>query len=107
MQENDRETLGGVVSTRRKELGFTQKQVAQSVVKEDGTPITPQFLNDVERNRRRPSPLVLQRLAEALKWSGEDADRLHYIARTLPPDIDLENVARDQWADGIKAFRRA
>jgi transcriptional regulator with XRE-family HTH domain len=49
-------------STRRKELGFTQKQVAQSVVKEDGTPITPQFLNDVERNRRRPSPLVLQRL---------------------------------------------
>lgn len=106
MPESEPETLGGAVSARRKELGLTQKHVAQSVVKEDGIPITPQFLNDVERNRRRPSPLVLQRLAQALKWSGEDADQLHFIARTLPPDIDLKNVARDKWADGIKAFRR-
>jgi len=99
-------TLGGVVSARRKELELTQKQLAQRVVKEDGASITPQFLNDVERNRRRPSPLVLQRLAEALGWSGDEADRLHFIARTMPPDIDLETVEQKSWAEGIKAFRR-
>lgn len=106
MSETEPETLGGVVSARRKELGLTQKQVSQMVVKEDGTSITPQFLNDVERNRRRPSPLVLQRLAEALGWTGAAADRVHFIARTMPPDIDFNQVEQSRWSEAIQAFRR-
>lgn len=99
----DATSLGQAIVTRRKKLGLTQKQLALMVHKEDGEPITPQYLNDVERDRRRPTPFIVQRIAEAL---GGDADELHRLARQLPPDIDPMQLAPDKWSKAMKAFRK-
>lgn len=96
-------TLGSEISGRRKELGYTQRQLAAMVRKEDGGSITPQFLNDIERDRRRPSPLVLQRIAEALQ---APVDEYHRLAGQLPTDIDPQRMSPERWRAALKAFRR-
>lgn len=75
------ETFGARLRARRKKLKFTAGQLAA----EAG--ISPQFLSDMEADRRRPSPTVISALAEPLKvgvadvmaWAGRltsDAERL-------------------------------
>jgi len=96
-------TLGNEIANRRKELGYTQRQLAAMVKKEDGEPITPQFLNDIERDMRRPSPLVVQRIAEALR---AQSDEYHRLAGQLPTDIDPQRTSPERWKAAMKAFRR-
>lgn len=48
------ETFGKIVSAARKELGISQKDLAAKIVKEDGETISPQYLNDIEHDRRNP-----------------------------------------------------
>jgi transcriptional regulator with XRE-family HTH domain len=46
----------------RKEKGLSQKELAAKILKEDGTAISPQYLNDIEHDRRSPTSdhLILQ-----------------------------------------------
>jgi transcriptional regulator with XRE-family HTH domain len=96
-------TLGSEIVSRRKQLGYTQRQLAALVKKEDGESITPQFLNDIERDRRRPSAIVLQSLAEAIH---APSDELHRLAGQLPADIDPQRMSPERWKAAMKAFRR-
>ena len=67
-------TLGRVIAERRCALGLSLKDLGRIVHKEDGHGISAQYLHDIERDRRTPSPHVLGELAKAL---GVD---VHYLA---------------------------
>jgi transcriptional regulator with XRE-family HTH domain len=96
-------TFGQYIAKRRKELGLSQKELANRIQKEDGSTISPQYLNDIERDRRNPpSDFLLREFAKVL---GVREDFLSYLAEALPSDVkglsdDPERVAR-----AFRAFR--
>ena len=47
-------TLGEVVRTARKERQVSQKELATRLKNKDGDAISPQYLNDIELDRRIP-----------------------------------------------------
>lgn len=98
-------TFGTFVSSRRKELGISQKDLAGRILREeDGQPISPQYLNDIEKDRRQPtSDHLMDQFAAVLETSK---DYLFYLAGVLPADIpkDMSPEAVDET---FKAFRRS
>jgi transcriptional regulator with XRE-family HTH domain len=98
-------TVGQAISGARKELGISQKELASRIKKEDGSPISPQYLNDIERDRRNPpAPYLLDRFSEEL---GLPHDYLHFLARQLPEDIDPGDYGPDRVESAFRAFRKA
>jgi transcriptional regulator with XRE-family HTH domain len=96
-------TLGQQIATDRKRKELSQKDLAGRVIKEDGLPISPQFLNDIERDRRRPSSYILSSIATVL---ATDADEYHLLAGQLPPDIFAGEAPPDRVDEVMRAFRR-
>ena len=98
-------TLGKFISDKRKNLTFSQKELARKTRKEDGSPISPQYLNDIEHDRRIPSDHVIEKLARVLKLSQEDKDYLHHLAGSLPADLKRRRE-REDVVSGYRAFRK-
>jgi transcriptional regulator with XRE-family HTH domain len=96
-------TLGEQITKDRKKKEMSQKELAGRVRKEDGQPISPQFLNDLERDRRRPSNQILKSIAEVLSAS---VDEYHLLAGQLPPDVIGGEAAPGRVAEVMKALRR-
>jgi transcriptional regulator with XRE-family HTH domain len=96
--------FGDTIAHNRKQLGLTQKHLAEVVRKQDGEPITPQYLNDIEHNRRTPSsPEIVEQLARALKLQPEI---LYFKAGALPADLTSRNaISEDQIVAAFQAFR--
>jgi transcriptional regulator with XRE-family HTH domain len=100
------QTFGKIISTARKKLGLSQKELASRIKKEDGTPISAQYLNDIEHDRRNPpSESMIVQLAKELKL---DKDFLCIAAGTIPRDIQqgLINAGQQRAVEVVKAFRR-
>ena len=76
-------TFGQAISEARKKKQISQKQLASMIVKEDGVAISPQYLNDIERDRRNPpgEHLVCQ-FAKVLEIPEE---YLYFLANQIPP----------------------
>ena len=51
----DMSSFGSAIASGRKKKGLSQKKLAAKITKEDGEAITPQYLNDIEHDRRKPS----------------------------------------------------
>lgn len=51
----DMTSFGRLIASARKSKELSQKELAALVIKEDGEAITPQYLNDIEHDRRSPS----------------------------------------------------
>jgi transcriptional regulator with XRE-family HTH domain len=51
----DMSSFGRAVASARKKRGWSQKELAAKIIKEDGEAITPQYLNDIEHDRRSPT----------------------------------------------------
>jgi transcriptional regulator with XRE-family HTH domain len=103
----DMSSLGRLIASARKARGLSQKELAELVIKEDGAPITPQYLNDIEHDRRSPSSdHIVQQFAKVLKLP---ADRLFAVAGVLPEDArDLVKKAKPEKVDkALVAFRKA
>ena len=97
-------TFGQIIARHRKEAGLSQRDLANLIMKEDGTPISAQYLNDIERDRRNPPPNhLLNQFAERLGLSRE---YLYFLAGELPTDIRKLQLDPKQVEDGFKAFRR-
>ncbi len=100
-------TFGTMISGARKSLGISQKALASRIKKEDGEPISAQYLNDIEHDRRNaPSELLISQFAEELRLSK---DHLCLAAGTIPADVK-ENVAAAETKTvdaAFTAFRRA
>ena len=69
--------LGDIINQERRARRWSLRQLAAQVHKEDGTPISPQYLNDIELNRRIPAPHVLRELAQLLEL---DEDHMLMLA---------------------------
>ncbi|HYE67328.1 MAG TPA: helix-turn-helix transcriptional regulator [Anaerovoracaceae bacterium] len=96
--------FGQVIAEARKKAGLSQKDLASRVKKEDGSPISPQYLNDIERDRRNPpSDFILSQFAKELNLS---IDYLVVIAGKVPDDINIENYQPEEIEAAIRAFRR-
>ena len=96
-------TFGEAITQARKNKKLSQKQVAAGILKEDGKPISPQYLNDIEHDRRNPpGEHIVRQLSDILYL---DLDYLFFLAGRFPSDV-LE-MARDQEdiATAMKAFR--
>ncbi len=97
-------TFGQIVADARKKAGLSQKDLAARIVKEDGTPISPQYLNDIERDRRNPpSDFMIEQLAELL---GVPKDMLYHQAGEVPKDLRETEADEERVVEAWTAFRR-
>ncbi len=96
-------TFGGAISEARKAKGWSLKDLASRVRREDEETISPQYLNDIEHARRSPSSdRMVQQFADAL---GIERDWLYYLAGRFPEDVRGKNLSQKQVAEAMLAFR--
>lgn len=103
---SETKTFGSVVSEARKGLGLSQKQLAAQIRKEDGEAISPQYLNDIERDRRNaPSRHLISDFSRLLHLN---ADYLFALAQTWPDDIadKMSKSSPEEVQKAFVAFRR-
>jgi transcriptional regulator with XRE-family HTH domain len=105
MSQPDPITFGRYIADARKKLQMSQKELASQILREeDDEPISPQYLNDIERDRRNPSSdHLIQQFAKVLKI---DADYLSYLAGKLPEEIRRKNLSEDAVKAAFLAFRK-
>jgi transcriptional regulator with XRE-family HTH domain len=97
-------SFGTIIAEARKKKGMSQKDLAAQIKKEDGQPISPQYLNDLERDRRNPpSSHFLKQFAEEL---GLSLDYLSYLARQLPDDVADDPHSSERVDAAFRAFRK-
>lgn len=101
----DPASFGSYIAEARKKLQISQKELAARVLREeDQQPISPQYLNDIERDRRSPtSDHLISQFAKALKV---DADYLHYLAGKFPDEIRQKNLSEEAVKAAFTAFRK-
>ena len=96
-------TFGSMIAHARKNRSLSQKELASRINREDGAPISPQYLNDIEHDRRNPSSdLLVRQFAEVL---GTDVDYLYYLADKWPEDIRKPRLSQKQVSNVMMAFR--
>jgi len=95
--------LGEVVKQARHARRLTLRRLADQVTKEDGTPISPQYLFDIEVHHRVPAPHVLRELARVLAL---DYDTLLALAGAADTVVREYVEAYPQHTEAvIKLFR--
>jgi len=101
----DSMTFGKAISKARKALGLSQKELAGRVMKDEGGgSISPQYLNDIEHDRRSPtSDHLIKQFAAVLE---EDEGYLFVLAGKIPDDIRKEARDRDKMVESFANFRR-
>jgi transcriptional regulator with XRE-family HTH domain len=98
-------TVGEALAAGRKRAGLSQKDLAARILKDDGTPLSPQYLNNLERNPLlSPSPHLLRQFADQLNLSYE---YLLFLARDYPDDVRDEGYTPEDVEAAFAAFRRA
>jgi transcriptional regulator with XRE-family HTH domain len=98
-------SLGNVIKQARQAHHFTLRTLAEQVIKEDGRPISPQYLFDIETHHRIPSACVLHELARVLEL---DHDQLLAYAGAVDVVVREYLEAYPEQAEAIiKLFRAA
>ena len=79
-------TFGSAISEARKRKGLSQKDLASRIMREEGGgAISPQYLNDIEHDRRSPSSdHMIQELSRELDISE---NVLSILANRVPPKL--------------------
>jgi transcriptional regulator with XRE-family HTH domain len=96
--------LGDLINSARRARKLTLRQLAAQVTKDDGTSISPQYVNDIELHHRMPTPHVLRELARVLEL---DCD--HLLASAGAADVVLREYleAYPQQGEAIIKLLRA
>jgi transcriptional regulator with XRE-family HTH domain len=105
-QTGDQMTFGQAISSARKSRQLSQKQLASQILKEDGNPISPQYLNDIERDRRNPpGEYFISQFAKILEVPEE---YFYFLAHEIPPKYrqDAPN-SPIQVQEAFEAFARS
>jgi len=98
-------TFGQAIINARKAKQMSQKQLASLIIKEDGTPISPQYLNDIERDRRNPpNDQFISQFAQILAIPEE---YLFYIVHEIPPKYRQNAVNPTVVQEAFEAFERS
>lgn len=96
-------TFGRAIAQARKEKEISQKELASLIEREDGDPISPQYLNDIEHNRRSPSSdHLVKQFSKILKI---DLDYLYYLVDRFPEDIRRSGLTEKEVSSLLMAFR--
>ncbi len=98
-------TFGQIVAEARKQTGLSQKDLAARIIKEDGAPISPQYLNDIERDRRNPPSEYL--IGEFASKLNLNPDYLYYVAGQMPQDLRDGSRRPEEVRRAFVAFRKA
>lgn len=93
-------TLGQAISEKRKQNRWSLRELADKVTKEDGTTISPQYLNDIEHGNRKPSGALIDNLAKALDL---DVDYLRILSGIQAEEM---NQNPEEAVRVVKAYRR-
>jgi transcriptional regulator with XRE-family HTH domain len=102
--ELDTSSFGRAIASKRKDLGLSQKDLAGKIIKEDGMPITPQYLNDIEHDRRSPSSEhIVKQFADVL---GISPNVLYWLAGRVPRDLAEKNIPPERIDKAFAAFRK-
>ena len=104
----DKTSFGSVIASARKEQQLSQKELAERILKEDGQPITPQYLNDIEHNRRSPSSdFLVRQFAKVLRHPEVSVDLLTALAGVLTESDRklVQNADSRQVEQAFHAFR--
>jgi transcriptional regulator with XRE-family HTH domain len=98
-------TFGQAVASKRKSRQISQKQLASMILKEDGTPISPQYLNDIERDRRNPpGDHLISQFSKALDVPEE---YFYYLANQIPPKYRESSPTPTLVQEAFEAFARS
>lgn len=98
-------TFGQAISKARKALGLSQKDLAARVMKEEGGgSISPQYLNDIEHDRRSPSSGHLIRQFSGILNIPEDY--LFALAGRLPDDVRPDAADPEKVVKAFANFRK-
>lgn len=98
-------TFGKAISAARKGKDWSLKDLAGRIKREDGETISPQYLNDIEHDRRSPSSdHMVQQFAEVL---GLNRDGLYGLAGRFPEDIRTRNLTEGEFTTAMQAFRKS
>jgi transcriptional regulator with XRE-family HTH domain len=99
-------TFGEVIAAARKARLLSQKELAARILKDDGRPISSQYLNDIERDRRNaPSEDLIIQFATEL---NVERDYLCLLAGAVPRDLSgLISAAEPKVvSEAFRLFRR-
>lgn len=100
------ETLGSVIARARKASSLSQKELALKIKVTDDNgsrPISPQYLNDIERDRRVPtSAELIDQFATVLSL---DEDYLYFLAGRWPENIRESIKTAEEFSQSMLAFR--
>lgn len=95
-------TFGQFVSTERRRRLISQKDFAAILRKEDGQPLSPTYLNDIEHDRCNiPAEYLLKQFAKALKL---DLKLLYYYAGKIPENLRNKHVDGEKILAAYQAF---
>lgn len=102
----DLSSFGKAIASGRKAMGWSQKELAAKIKKEDGETITPQYLNDIEHDRRSPSSdHLVGEFARVLKI--DPVPLFAAIGMLATNDRKLVKKATpDQVENAFRAFRK-
>jgi transcriptional regulator with XRE-family HTH domain len=97
-------TFGEVISDLRAKRGLTLRELARQVLKEDGKPISFQYLSDLEKDSRNPpSDYLIDKLAGVLEVSR---NLLFIHARRIPQDFPLTRITEREADKLYTTFRK-
>jgi transcriptional regulator with XRE-family HTH domain len=97
--------LGEIIKEARQARHLTLRGLTEQVTKEDGKPISPQYLFDIEEHHRVPAPHVLRELARVL-----DLEYDHLLAAAGAAEVVVREylTAHPEQSEAIiKLFRAA
>jgi len=97
------QTLGQVIREGRVTKKMTQRQLAEKIKKENGNSITPQYINDIEFDRRTPSEIITREIAKPLDL---DPDFLVLLAGAVPQHILKSGITEQQAKQVVSLFRK-
>jgi transcriptional regulator with XRE-family HTH domain len=105
MSDERATTFGRAISLQRRALGLSQKQLAEQIKREEGGSISPQYLNDIEHDRRSPSSdHMVSEFARALNMS---ANFLSYLAGRVPAPARRSDATPGEVDRWVANFRRS
>lgn len=97
-------TFAKMISDARKRAGLSQKELTARITKEDGATISPQYLNDLEHDRRNPpGPYLLKQFAKELDIGY---DELFFAANQYPEDLLTQQHSPEKIRAAFQAFRK-
>ena len=91
-------TFGEYIASTRKSKSMSQKDLAINLE------ISPQYLNDIEHDKRTPSaPQLIDKLASILDLKPE---YLYYLAGRMPEEVKNKKLDEKSFTQAWHAFRR-